>query len=43
MSNWINFLYKAIRLVYKATLAFAFFSKQFILAGVEELQPIIVA
>ncbi len=37
ISNWTNLLYKAIRLVYKATLAFAFFSKQFILAGVEEL------
>ena len=37
MSNWTNLLYKAIRLVYKATLASAFFSRQFILAGVEEL------
>ena len=32
MSNWTNLLYKAIRLVYKATLASAFFSRQFILA-----------
>ena len=37
MSNRTNLLYKAIRLAYKATLAFAFFSRQFILAGVEEL------
>ena len=37
ISNWTNLLYKAIRLVYKATLASAFFSRQFILAGVEEL------
>ena len=37
MSNWTNFLYKAIRLGYEATLASAFFSRQFILAEVEEL------
>jgi len=37
ISNWTNLLYKEIRLVHKSTLTFAFFSKQFILAGVEEL------
>ena len=37
MSNWTNLLYKAIRLVYEATLMSALFSNQFNFTGVEEL------
>ena len=37
MSNSTNFLYRAIRLVYKATLISALFNNQFSFTGVEEL------
>ncbi len=43
MFNWANFLYKAIRLVYKTALMSALFSNQFNFTRVEKLYPIITA
>ena len=37
ISNWINLLYKAIRLVYEATFMSTLFSNQFNFTGVEKL------
>ena len=37
MSDWTNFLYKAIRLAYEATLMSALFNNQFIFTEAEEL------
>ena len=37
MSDWKNFLYKAIRLVYEATLMSALFNNQFNFTEAEEL------